>query len=394
MSTFSPSPEGRVASLRSPELRIISGVTLTAVLGVASLAPALPKIAAALDVTASHVALLITVFTLPGVVLTPVLGVIADRIGRRRVLVPSLLLFAVAGVACAFARSFPLLVALRFLQGVGAAPLGSLNVTLIGDLFEGRQRTAAMGYNASVLSVGTAVYPAIGGALAALAWYAPFALAIVAVPAAAAVAFRLRVPEPHQHHPLARYLGQVWSEVRTRQVMGLFVASTVLFILLYGTYVTFLPFLMADRFSATPVVIGVVMSGASATTAFTSAMLGRLSRWLPERRIVNLGFLVFAIGLLITPSVPRILWMSIPAALLGIAIGTTIPVVNTILAGLAPPERRAAFMSLNGMVLRLGQTVGPVAAAAVYGWLGIDAVFLAGAALSVAMAGFTAWAVR
>lgn len=51
-------------------------------------------------------------------------------------------------------------------------------------------------------------------------------------------------------------------------------------------------------------------------------------------------------------------------------------------------------MSLNGMVLRLGQTLGPVAAAAVYGWLGIDAVFLVGAALALVMAGVMAWAVR
>jgi MFS family permease len=383
-----------VASLRSPELRIISGVTLTAVLGVASLAPALPKIAAALDVSAGEVALLITVFTMPGIVLTPLLGVVADRIGRRRVLIPSLLLFAVAGVACAFARSFSLLVALRFLQGVGAAPLGSLNVTLIGDLWEGRERTAAMGYNASVLSVGTAVYPAIGGALAALAWYAPFALAIMAAPAAAAVAFWLRVPEPIQRHSLSHYLGRVWAEVRTRRVMGLFVASTVVFILLYGTYVTFLPFLMADRLRATPVVIGIVMSGASGVTALTAAQLGRLSRWLPEQLIVRLGFIVFAAGLVVIPAMPGILWMALPASLLGVAIATTIPVVHTILAGLAPPARRAAFMSLNGMVLRLGQTLGPVFAAAVYGWLGIDAVFLGAAALALAMAGVMTWTAK
>jgi MFS family permease len=394
MSADPQSPGGRVASLRSPELRIISGVTLTAVLGVASLAPALPKIATALDVSAADVALLITVFTLPGVVLTPVLGVVADRIGRRRVLIPSLLLFAAAGVACAFARTFPLLVALRFLQGVGAAPLGSLNVTLIGDLWEGRQRTAAMGYNASVLSVGTAVYPAIGGALAALAWYAPFALAIMAAPAAAAVAFWLRVPEPIQHHSLSHYLGRVWAEVRTRRVLGLFVASTVVFILLYGTYVTFFPFLMADRLRATPVTIGLVMSGASGITALTSAQLGRLSRRITEQRIVTLGFVVFAAGLVVIPAMPGIFWMALPAALLGVAIGTTIPVVHTILAGLAPPTRRAAFMSLNGMVLRLGQTLGPVVAAAVYGWLGIDAVFLAGAALALAMAGVMTWTAK
>jgi MFS transporter, ACDE family, multidrug resistance protein len=72
--------------------------------------------------------LLITVFTLPGVFLTPVAGVLSDKFGRKTVLIPSLLLFGVAGGACALARDFELLLGLRVLQGVGAATLGATNV--------------------------------------------------------------------------------------------------------------------------------------------------------------------------------------------------------------------------------------------------------------------------
>lgn len=115
-----------------------------------------------------QVGLLITVFTLPGVVLTPIWGVLSDRYGRKRVLVPSLILFGLAGGACALARNFELLMVLRTIQGVGAAALGAINVTIVGDLFSGRERTAALGYNSSVLSSATAAYPAIGGALATL----------------------------------------------------------------------------------------------------------------------------------------------------------------------------------------------------------------------------------
>jgi hypothetical protein len=59
--------EGRVASYRSPELQAIFGVTLMAVLGVSSIAPALPRIAATLGVSAGQVGLLVTAFTLPAV---------------------------------------------------------------------------------------------------------------------------------------------------------------------------------------------------------------------------------------------------------------------------------------------------------------------------------------
>jgi ACDE family multidrug resistance protein len=172
-------------------LHVIWFVTLLAALGSSSVAPAFPGIREEFGISVGQVGLLITVFTLPGVLLTPVAGVLSDWYGRRTILVPSLLLFGVAGGACALTRDFELLLALRVLQGVGAAALGAINVTLIGDLFSGRERTAALGYNSTVLSVGTASYPAIGGALATLGWFYPFALPIAAIPIALLVFFSL-----------------------------------------------------------------------------------------------------------------------------------------------------------------------------------------------------------
>ena len=151
-----------------------------AVLGVSSVTPAFPRIVQELGFSSGQVGLLITVFTLPGIVLTPVLGVLSDRYGRKKILVPALLPFGVAGGACALARSFELLRALGFFQGMGAAAHGTLNVTVIGDIYGGRERSAALGYNSSVLSVGTASYPAIGSALATFGWFYPFALLVIA----------------------------------------------------------------------------------------------------------------------------------------------------------------------------------------------------------------------
>jgi len=193
------------------------------------------------------------------VILTTFAGILADRFGRLRVLLPGLFVFAVAGAACVFATSLPVLIGLRVVQGIGASTIGSINVTLIGDLFAGRQRTAAMGFNASVLSIGTAAYPAVGGALAMIAWSAPFALALLAIPVAILAARRLHeAPQGHKAN-LGDYFGDVWKIVMRREVLALFFASTSIFILLYGAYVTFLPFLMAGRFGASPLGIGLLM---------------------------------------------------------------------------------------------------------------------------------------
>ena len=370
---------------RDTNLQIVFAVTLMAVLGVASLTPAFPKIVQELQISPQAIGSLITVFTFPGVILTPVLGVLADQFGRKKILVPSLLLFGVAGTACAFARDFNLLLALRFFQGMGAASLGSLNVTIIGDLYAGRQRTAAMGYNASVLSLGTASYPAVGGALATIAWYYPFILPLVALPIGLVVLFSLKNPEPRSEQQFRRYLSDTWTSMANRQVVGLFVASTITFIIVYGASLTYLPLLMGHSFAATPFTIGLIMSSSSLSTALTSSQLGRLAKAYSETTLMKAACVLYALSMVLIPFVPYIWLFLIPALILGIAQGLNMPSIQTLLAGLAPMKQRAALMSINGMVLRLGQTLGPLVMGAVFGFVGTGAVFYAGAGFAVVM---------
>lgn len=101
-------------------LLIILGVALMAVLRADSLTPAFPGIIRAFGVSAQQTALLITVFALPSVVISPIMGMLADRWGRKNILVPALLLFGLAGGACALARNFNVLLGLHLLQGMGA----------------------------------------------------------------------------------------------------------------------------------------------------------------------------------------------------------------------------------------------------------------------------------
>ncbi len=377
--------EEREARLLSdPNLHVIFGVTLMAVLGVSSITPAFPQIAEALNLTPGQVGLLVAVFTLPGATLTPILGVLGDRFGRKRVIVPSLLLFAVAGTACGFARNFELLLWLRFFQGVGAAALGAINITLVGDLYSGWRRATVMGYNASVLSVGTALYPAIGGALALLGWFYPFFLPVLALPVALLVLWRLQNPEPAREQSLGVYLRNTLISIRNPQAVGLFLASLVTFVILYGAYLTYLPFLLRRSFDASPVLIGGLFSATSVATALTSFRLGRLSRRFSSRNLINAGFILYALTMLGLPLAPSLGALFVPALLFGVANGISIPSILTMLTGLAPTEYRAAFMSVNAMVLRLGQTLGPLVAGAMLRLRGLSGAYYGSAVLAVA----------
>jgi len=376
--------ESEAGLLRDPNLHVIFGVTLMAVLGVSSITPAFPEIAVALGLTPNQVGLLVAVFTLPGATLTPVLGVLGDRLGRKRVLVPSLLLFAVAGTSCGLARSFEILLWLRLLQGVGAAALGALNITILGDLYSGWRRATAMGLNASVLSVGTAMYPAIGGVLAELGWHYPFFLPALALPVALAVLLRLKNPEPSSEQTLSAYLRNTLISVRNPRVLGLFLASLMTFIILYGAYLTYLPFLARDSFGASTTLIGLLFSVTSVSTAITSFRLGRLARRFPSRMLVCAGFALYAVTMVGLPLAPRLGWLVPSIVLFGVANGISIPSILTMLSGLAPSEYRAAFMSVNAMVLRMGQTLGPLVAGAMIHIWGLSGAYFGSAVLALA----------
>jgi MFS family permease len=123
----------------------------------------------------------------------------------------------------------------------------------------------------------------------------------------------------------------------------------------------------------------------SLTTAVTSSQLGKLARLYSGRTLLQASFIIYALALVIIPFVPNLWVFLVPIVIFGIAHGVNIPNIQTLLAGLAPMEYRAAFMSVNGMVLRLGQTLGPLLMGAVFGLWGMSGVFYAGAGFAIVM---------
>lgn len=378
-------PEEEPARLQaSPLLLTIFAVTLMAVLGVASIAPALPNVANHFGATAGQVAMLVTVFTLPGVLLAPLLGVMADRWGRRVVLVPALVLFALAGAACTTATSLEMLILLRFLQGIGAAPMGAINVTLIGDAYRGSRQVAAMGANSAVLSVGTAAYPLLGGALADADWRLPFALPVLGLPIALA-AWRT-VPRPSTEGALGLrpYFARVRESMSPRLV-ALMGASLLTFVVLYGSFLTYMPFLMDERFGTSSTIIGLVISSASLASGSVSLNLAPLTRRLGQRRLILVAISLYVVSMGVTPLLPGVAWLVIPALLFGAGNGLNIPTVHSWIANEVERDVRAGVMSLNAMMLRLGQTLGPVLATAGYTLASLEGAFAVGVLTSLVL---------
>lgn len=364
-------------------LLIVFGVTLMAVLGVSSISPIFPVLIEEFGISESQVGLLITFFTLPGVILTPIFGILADRYGRKKILIPSLLLFGIAGFLCGFSKNFSILLFLRFFQGMGAASLGALNVTIIGDLFYGEDRVKAMGYNASVLNIGTAVYPSIGGALSLLGWNFPFFLPVLAIPIGLLALFLLEDKSVRNNESIKDYFFNLIRSVRNAKIILLFIGGLSTFIILYGVHLSYFPFLASHNFGLSPFLAGLLMSGMSFTTALASSQLGRLGNKFNVRNLLIFSYLFYTLSLILTPFMQKAWQLLIPIIIFGMGHGINVPSIQTMIAELAPSEYRGALMSLNGMILRLGQTLGPLIMGLLYAFGGVNIVYFSGAIFAI-----------
>ena len=364
---------------------IIFGITLIAVMGISSITPAFPGIIKYFGISTQQVGWLIAAFTLPGIFLTPVSGILADRFGRKLVLVPSLFIFGIAGFMCSFMRDFHLLLVFLFIEGIGAAGLSSINITLIGDLYSGEKRTALMGYNASILSIGTAAYPALGGFIAVFGWQYIFYLPLLAIPLAIFVIFGLNNPEPKDHQGIGEYFRRIWKRINQPSVWGLFLVNMLVFVLLYGAYLTYFPILLSERLQASSVQIGMMMSIMSLVTAATSSQLGRINKRFRSKTILLLGttfYFLAMLSLLFSQSWTQVI---VSVMVFGLGHGLLLPSIQNLLVGFASIKERAAFMSVNSMVLRIGQTIGPLLIGVFYAIGSLQGSFIAGAVVALLM---------
>lgn len=370
-------------------LILIVCISLTGIVGVIGIHPAMPDIAKALNIPNEQVGLIVTSFLIPSTIGSLMFGALADRFGRKQILVPSLLLFGVGGILCALTNNFRSLLEWRFLAGIGAASLEPLELTLLSDLYSGPMLTSAMGFNAAMIGIAATIYPVIGGALGGLNWRYPFLLSLIAFPMALLVVTKLKLPKlpskqnNAQNIPLNVYLKNIWINVKNPQVFGLLFALFCMFIIELGTFYTYVPILAGTTLKASVAEIGIILCCESIAFSLAASQLGLLARHFSEKSLIIVGFLVFVVSLLIVPTIHNSWFLILPCVLFGASQALAFPTLQAMLAGVAPEGYRAGFMALNVTIQSLGRALGPLFAGFAYSVWGMGGVFYASAALSI-----------
>ncbi|WP_254525559.1 MFS transporter [Natrinema caseinilyticum] len=353
--------EPRSVPWRSPSLHVVLGSSLVGVMGVSLLSPVLPSLRAAFGITDAQVGLIVTVYTLPGIFLTPFVGLVADRLGRRRTLIPLLFIFGIAGTAIAFTTTYETVLVLRFCQGVGASALITLAITLIGDYYDGPRQRSIIGINSSAIGTGAALYPLIGGALAAIRWNVPFLFFGVAVVVGIAAAVILEEPAVDAPPSLRTYAKRVGRAVTARDAFGIYIASLSTFFLFYGGVLTAIPLLLTDEYGVVEPSLGGILAVVSFSNAVIASFYGRLEPYFDLSTLIAIGFSCFGLALLGIRIVTSPAQVALLLAVFGVGFGLVMPSLNDTIVTIAPDHLRASMLGTQTSMLRIGQTIGPIA---------------------------------
>ena len=365
---------------RRPQPLLIWAITLSGITANTLVAPVLPDIVTAFHQPEESAGLIAAAASIPGVFTAPVIGVLADRLGRRNVVVPCLVIFGLSSILSVAAPSYGVLIAARLMMGFGSAGLINLAVVLIGDHWTGQERVRQVGRNAAVLTAGLALLPPLAGVLAMLGTWrlsqAPSILALVT----AWVAWRELdgVRPPHLESSLGRQVRDVGAMLRSPVMVATTLSGFLIFVMIFGLLLTVLPVHLETDFGLNALARGLLLAIPALSATLVSLNLAQLRERLGLRTLLVSGAAAFGVALLITGWSGAVIGVVVGLLLYGLAEGFTVPSLQEITAARAPAAQRGAVLAVWVSAVRLGQASGLLIFAAVFAAVGTSRALMIG----------------
>ena len=377
-------------------LAVMVGVQFCSAVGFSIIFPFLPLYVAELDSTMGWSVealsgLVFSVQALTMAVASPFWGVVADRYGRKLMVMRATLGGAVVILLMGFVANVEQLVALRAVQGLFTGVIAAANA-LIASVAP-RERTGyAMGLLQVGLWSGVSAGPLLGGILSDLLGFRATFAVTSAILLLAGVSVWLGVQDPFVRQERApgglaflRDWTRVLSDARLACVLGLrFLVATG-----RATLEPLLPLFVAQLAVSSAKVgtlTGLIVGAASVASVATSVSLGRLGDRVGHGRVVVWCAAATAVGAVpqaFVTGVWQLLWLQ---ALTGASVGGLIPSLSALLARNSRRGDEGCVYGIDNSITSLGRTVAPLLGAACAVWFSLRGVFLLTSLIFVAVA--------
>jgi MFS transporter, DHA1 family, tetracycline resistance protein len=358
--------------------------------GFGMIIPVFPFYAEQVGVEPASVIFFLGLYSLGQLVGAPIWGTLSDRIGRRPVLLVTLLANAAASLMLAYSHTATLLVISRIVAGLAAGNI-SAAYAYTTDITTDKTRPRALGLLGSAFGLGFILGPAIGGLLAGGSESDPNALARVAYGAAimSLVAFVLtlvRLPESHtaERRAQGRAKRGTMAEYLRRPVLRDLLTATIIVVAAVALLQSTLALWTADRLNVGPRTLGWIYGFVGViSVAVQAGVIGALTKRFGAASLTRAGALLVAIGMACLPPVHTIPMLLVALAIFGIGSALFNPSMSGLVAATAEPHERGRVLGAYQGAASLGRVLGPFAASAVARVGTLSWPFVLGAAVSV-----------
>lgn len=349
--------------------------TMTVMSG-AIIAPALPGISRHFpDQPQVTIQLILTIPALMITLFSPLMGYLADRFGRKKLLMMMLFIYGFAGVSGFFIDRVDLLLSSRALMGIAVAGILSISTTLVGDYFDSAERARFLGLQSSCMALGGVIFINLGGILSDWSWRGPFLLYLTGVlllPYAWAM-----LKEPRIQSTVNASMIDAPAKVDYGRT-GLAYFIAMISMAMFYMFPAQLPFLLSQQGQISGMAIGIALSMSALTASIVAFGYGYYKPFLSVMTIYILGFLLAASGFLIVGFTQSYAMAIVGAAISGFGLGAFMPNTTTWLMRITPQRVRGRVFGGFTSTFFFGQFISPVVVAPAVIWLGsLRSVFIA-----------------
>jgi DHA1 family tetracycline resistance protein-like MFS transporter len=361
--------------------------------------PLLPYYGLRFSASPVEVTTMMACYSLAQFISSPLLGRLSDRVGRRPVLLVSLLFSIVSYIWLGLAGALWMLFAARLLAGAGAGNIAAAQA-YIADVTSPEDRAKGMGMIGAAFGLGFTIGPAIGGVIAGAnpgaADLARPAFVAAGLSAAAFLVTLIRLKEslPHEARNAPRRPGRLAlaKTALRRPVLGLLILLLFVAVSAFAGMETTFALWANAGFGWGPLQVGLIFFYVGLLlAALQGGMIGRLARRFGEARLVIAGSAVIAAGLLGLALASTLWAVLVATGLLAIGMGLLNPSLTSLVSREARADERGGIMGVSQSASSLARILGPAVAGAVFTGWGRNAPYYLGALI---MAGVVVMALR